>query len=72
MSEHKSDWFPGRKSKEYLDRFDKIKWNKTNHTIKYGKAKQSTTSVLLQADEAIKAARTPIGKRDDKTFRYVD
>ena len=68
MSEYKSDWFPGRRSKEFRDHYDEINWDKKGEIAKQGKAKKNTALVLLQADETIRAVRTPIGQ----TFRHVD
>ena len=73
MSECKTGWFPGRISKPYRDHFDDIKWEATEKGIaQKGKAKQSTTSRNLEIDETVKAVRTPISERTDKTFRYLD
>ncbi len=73
MPQHESSWFPGRVSNPYSDHFDDIKWDSTKKGIaRKGKARRSTSSLTLQAVENLKAVRTPIGQRTDKTFRYVE
>jgi hypothetical protein len=73
MAEYKSSWFPGRKSESFYAHFDDIKWDITKQGVaRRGKAKLSTSSIMLQADENLKAVRTPIGQRTDKTFKYIE
>lgn len=71
--QHESSWFPGRVNKSYLTHFDEIKWDYTKKGIsRKGKAKQSTSSRMLEVDETLKAVKTPIAQRTDKTFRYIE
>jgi len=72
MSEYSGGWFPGRSNESYRENFDKIKWDPEGKVAKKGKAKESKTSLLLHVDELVKAARTPMNQRTDKTFRHVD
>lgn len=69
----KSSWLPGKKSKAYFDKYDDIEWDKEDKGVAIaGKARMSTVTRLLSVEETVKAVRTPIGKRDEKTFRYCD
>ena len=64
-------WASAKKTPAYLENFDKIKWDKTGGMAKKGKAKASTSTRLLEVQETVDAVRTPIGLRDDKTFRHI-
>jgi hypothetical protein len=71
--QHESSWFPGRTSGSYRTHFDEIKWGSTKKGVsRKGKARQSTSSRMLEVDETLKAVKTPIAQRTDKTFRYVE
>lgn len=73
MQQHESDWFPGRVSNIYKDGYAQIKWDSEQSDIAIkGKARESSGSALLQVDETVKAVRTPMGKRTDKTFRHLE
>ncbi len=71
--QHESSWFPGRISKSYRTRFDEIEWDFIKKGVsRKGKGKQSTSSRMLEVDETLKAVKTPIAQRTDKTFRYIE
>lgn len=56
----------------YRDHWGNINWCEGKGIARKGKSKESTKSRLLSIQETIKAVRTPIYERTDKTFRYTD
>lgn len=56
----------------YRDNWDNINWSQGKGIALKGKSRESTKSRLLSVQETIKAVRTPIHQRSDKTFRYTD
>lgn len=56
----------------YSDNWGNINWAQEKGIALKGKSKESTKSRLLSVQETVKAVRTPIYERSDKTFRYTD
>lgn len=56
----------------YRDNWPNINWSQEKGIAQKGKSKESSKSRLLSVQETVKAVRTPIHQRNDKTFRYTD